>query len=90
MMMKASADNTKIDGNCFEKCFWAYDDISRVTVDIPSNYKCYTHTNELLYCDDKNGDSVANNPSQAPPDDRWLVYSNNTPYFSHKDMTQIL
>jgi hypothetical protein len=91
MMMEVPVEDGQTTQNdCFERCFWAYDDLSQVAVTLTSTSKYYTPVNELFSIGSDIHEGLNSNPSHAPPDDRSLVNGKQTPYFSHKDMTQIL
>ena len=90
MMMAASSDEWEVNYNCFEKCFGDYDDFSNTEITHTIEYKYFTTTSDFFCCDARSLESLTNNQSHAPPDERCLTNSKQTPYFSHKDITQIL
>ena len=89
MVMSVSTDGAETNNDCFEKCFGVYDDISHNDISLVSTYKHSTTTSDFFCCS-TNLENFVNHPLHAPPDERCLQNSKHTPYFSHKDTTQIL
>lgn len=86
-MQMADQSEQSLPDDCFERCFGSYDELfatkltyveSTTHIPIPFIEVVTSGDREKLFCQ----------LALPPPDDRQLIVSTQTPYFSHHDTTK--